>query len=321
MAIYSKTHKNKPKPRSPILILTASIAIIVLLYLLSSLIFTNGSSFSGSNNLENIVGKSKNHHGRERYLYWGNRIDCPGKHCGSCEGLGHQESSLRCALEEAMFLQRTFVLPSRMCINPIHNKKGILHQSNNASLEEMFMECKDRNNRSAIMLKYSFLPSMAAKKLRDAAEKIKSLLGDYDAMHVRRGDKLKTRKDRFGVDRVLHPHLDRDTRPEFIICRIARWVPHGRTLFIASNERTPGFFSPLSVRYKLAYASNFSTILDPLIRNNYQLFIIERLIVMGATTVIRTFKEDDTDLSLTDDPKKNTKAWQIPVYTKDGPGC
>ncbi|KAK3043772.1 hypothetical protein RJ639_001968 [Escallonia herrerae] len=421
MAIYSKTHKNKPKPRSSILILTASIAIIVLLYLLSSLIFTNGPSFSGSNNLENIVGKSKNHHGRERYLYWGNRIDCPGKHCGSCEGLGHQESSLRCALEEAMFLQRTFVLPSRMCINPIHNKKGILHQSNNASLEEMwsasscpmdslydmdiisnsipvildnsktwyqvlatsmklgargvahlegvsrielketsrysnillinrtasplswFMECKDRNNRSAIMLPYSFLPSMAAKKLRDTAEKIKSLLGDYDAMHVRRGDKLKTRKDRFGVDRVLHPHLDRDTRPEFIICRIATWVPHGRTLFIASNERTPGFFSPLSVsyagceelvsigcgvsvisqtgKYKLAYASNFSTILDPLIENNYQLFMIERLIVMGARTVIRTFKEDDTDLSLTDDPKKNTKAWQIPVYTKDGPGC
>lgn len=34
------------------------------------------------------------------------------------------------------------------------------------------MECKDRNNRSSILLPYSFLPSMAAGKLREAAEKV-----------------------------------------------------------------------------------------------------------------------------------------------------
>lgn len=92
-------------------------------------------------------------------------------------------------------------------------------------------------------------------------------------------------------------------------------------LFIASNERTPGFFSPLAARYKLAYSSNYSSILDPLIENNYQLFMLERLVMMGAKTFIRTFKEDDSDLSLTDDPKKNTKKWQIPVYTMEGKGC
>ncbi|KAL4607451.1 hypothetical protein ACB092_09G175200 [Castanea dentata] len=289
-------------------------------------------------------------------------------------------------------------MPSRMCINPIHNKKGILHHSNNISSEERwaasscamdslydmdlisdtvpvildnsklwyqvlstsmklgprgvahveginrvelkedihysnlllinrtasplswFMECKDRNNRSAIMLSYSFLPSMASKELRDAADKIKALLGDYDAIHVRRGDKIKNRKDRFGVERSLHPHLDRDTRPEFILRRIKKWIPPGRTIFIASNERTPGFFSPLSVSYKLAYSSNYSRILDPLIKNNYQLFIVERVIIMGAKTSIKTFKEDETTLSLTDDPKKNTKSWQIPVYTIDEEG-
>lgn len=290
-------------------------------------------------------------------------------------------------------------MPSRMCINPIHNEKGILHHLSNISIEERwaasscamdslydldlisntipvildnskvwyhvlstsmklrsrgvahvegvsrgdlkgnklysdillinrtasplswFMECKDRNNRSAVMLPYSYLPSMAAKKLRDAAQKIMGLLGDYDAIHVRRGDILKTRKDRFGVGRTLHPHLDRDTRPEFILCRIAKWVPHGRMLFIASNERTPGFFSPLSVRYKLAYSSNYSSILDPLVENNYQLFMIERFILMGAKTYVRTYKENDRDLSLTDDPKKNTKTWQIPVYTRDKEEC
>lgn len=77
---------------------------------------------------------------------------------------------------------------------------------------------------------------------------IKAQLGDYDAIHVRRGDKLKTRKDRFGVERIQFPHLDRDTRPEFILRRIENKIPRGRTLFIGSNERTPGFFSPLAVR-------------------------------------------------------------------------
>ncbi|KAL7169306.1 hypothetical protein ACSBR2_034372 [Camellia fascicularis] len=400
MAIHRAPKTNK-KPRSPVFILTISISAIALLYLLSSLNSTNGFSFSSAKTLKNLVVKTHQRpfNASEKYLYWGNRIDCPGKNCETCAGLGHQESSLRCALEEAMFLQRTFVMPSRMCINPIHNNKGLLHQSDNANSEERwaasscamdslydlelisntvpvvldnsetwhlalstslklgsrgmahvqkitrvdlkeksqysnillinrtasplawFMECKDRKNHTATMLPYSFLPSMAAQKLRHAAEKIKVLLGDYDAIHVRRGDILKTRKDRFGVDRSVHPHVDRDTRPEFILCRISKWVPPGRTLYIASNERTPGFFSPLSVRYKLAYSSNYSSILDPLIENNYQLFMIERLIMMGAKTFIRTFKEDDTDLSLTDDPKKNTKTWQIPVYTMDGEGC
>ncbi|GLT28018.1 hypothetical protein SLA2020_029770 [Shorea laevis] len=395
-----KTLKPKLTSKSQIPTILICVAAIFLLYLLCSIDFTSGFSLFSQKTLGNVKkSKEKRQHTvHEKYLYWGNRIDCPGKHCESCEGLGHQESSLRCAIEEAMFLKRVFVMPSRMCINPIHNQKGILHQSKDASAEERwaanscamdslydidlisntvpvildnsktwyqilstsmklgdrgvahvegvsrvdleenshysnlllinrtasplswFMECKDRNNHNAIMLPYSFLPSMAAENLRNAADKIKALLCDYDAMHVRRGDKIKTRKDRFGVERSLHPRMDRDTRPEFILRRIQKWVPPGRTLFIASNERTPGFFSPLSVRYKLAYSSNFSHILDPVIENNYQLYMVERLIMMGAKTFIRTFKEDDTDLSLTDDPKKNTKVWQIPVYTLDEEG-
>ncbi|KAM7259020.1 hypothetical protein ACFE04_014761 [Oxalis oulophora] len=404
--IDNKTQKSKPtKPKSSpskLFLITLILTLIVLVFIFSSNNddFTNWVSFSPPKTLHNLINPNtqmmkKVHTLNDNYLYWGNRIDCPGKHCDSCEGLGHQESSLRCALEEAMFLKRTFVMPSRMCINPIHNKKGILHHSSNANQEEgwtasscsmeslydielisetvpvildnskmwhrvmstsmkleaqgiahvagvsrvdlkedshynnlllinrtasplsWFMECKDRKNRSAIMLPYSFLPSMAASKLRDAADKIKVQLGDYDAIHVRRGDKIKTRKDRFGVARSLHPHLDRDTRAEFILRRIAKWVPPGRTLFIASNERTPGFFSPLAVRYRMAYSSNYSEILDPVIENNYQLFMIERLIMMGAKTFIRTFKEDDTDLALTDDSKKNTKVWKIPVYTME----
>ncbi|KAK4272439.1 hypothetical protein QN277_020999 [Acacia crassicarpa] len=397
---YHRTAKPKQiKIRSLLLLLALTISATAFFFLFSSLLSTYGSSSSSFNSLPIMLKRRHHRTGHDKYLYWGRKIDCPGKHCDSCEGLGHQESSLRCALEEALYLHRIFVMPSRMCINPLHNKKGILHQSSEASSEEMweknscamdslydmdlisstipvildnseewlevlttamkleargvahvegvsradlkdnnhysylllinrtasplswFMECKDRNNRSAIMLPYSFLPSMAAEKLREAADKIKALLGDYDAMHVRRGDKMKTRKDRFGVIKTLHPHLDRDTRPEFILCRIAKWVPPGRTLFIASNERTPGFFSPLSVRYKLAYSSNYSKILDPVVENNYQLFMIERLVLMGAKTFIKTFKEDETTLSLTGDPKKNNKNWQEPVYTADQHTC
>ncbi|XP_039122130.1 LOW QUALITY PROTEIN: uncharacterized protein LOC120258760 [Dioscorea cayenensis subsp. rotundata] len=401
MAI-SKKSKQKPRSRVLLLVITA-IAIACFWLLYSSSIPSLGFSFSSPaaavNWVENGTREKEDGMGSSgKYFVLGNRVDCPRKHCDSCEGLGHQESSLRCALEEALFLKRVFVMPSRMCINPIHNKKGILHHSSNATSEERwtanscamdslydldlisetvpvildnskmwyrilstsmklgsrglvhvegtdkvdlrdntiysnvllinhtasplswFMECKDRNNRSSITLPYSFLPKMAARKLRDAADKIKELLGDYDAIHVRRGDKIKTRKDRFGVDRTLHPHLDRDTRPEFIGRRIEKWIPKGHTLFIASNERTPSFFSPLSDRYRLAYSSNYSDILDQVVENNYQLFIIERLILAGAKTFVRTFKEDENDLSLTDDPKKNTKKWQIPVYTIDGEG-
>ncbi|KAJ1297003.1 hypothetical protein BS78_01G345300 [Paspalum vaginatum] len=370
-----------PPARTLLTAFAAAVALAVLCLLSSSPAASlSGSWRSGARN-------------GDKYLYWGGRIDCPGKHCSSCAGLGHQESSLRCALEEALFLGRTFVMPSRMCLSSVHNTKGVLPRSgtskqrweeNSCAMESLydidqisrtvpvildnskkwhdmvsrsmklevggvvrvtgvsrdelkqnplystaliinrtasplawFMECKDRKNRSSVMLSYKFLPSMPAKQLKDAANKMKEILGDYDAIHVRRGDLLKNRKDRFGVERSLHPHLDRDTRPEYITKRIAKWIPPGRTLFIASNERTPGFFSLLSDRYKLAYSSNFSSILDPIIENNYQLFLAERLMMQGAKTFVKTMREFDSDLTLCDDPKKNTKVWQRPVYTDD----
>ncbi|ONL98364.1 hypothetical protein Zm00014a_017529 [Zea mays] len=419
-----------PPARTLLTAFAAAVALAILCFLSSSPTATlSGSWRSGARS-------------GDKYLYWGSRVDCPGKHCGSCAGLGHQESSLRCALEEALFLGRIFVMPSRMCLSSLHNTKGIIQngattkqrwEESSCAMESLydidqisrtvpvildnsknwhdivsrsmklevggvahvqgisrgelkqnsiystaliinrtasplawFMECKDRKNRSSVMLSYNFLPSMPAEKLRNAANKtsdwakrelssrhmprdiyrfvtcqayirfgiiyiagydaapksvppfqMKEILGDYDAIHVRRGDLLKNRKDRFGVERSLHPHLDRDTRPEYIRKRIAQWIPPGRTLFIASNERTPGFFSPLSDRYKLAYSSNFSSILEPIIENNYQLFMVERLMMQGAKTFIKTMREFGSDLTLCDDPKKNTKVWQKPVYTDD----
>lgn len=377
--------KTRVPPLPPARTLLTAFAAVVALAILCFLSSSPTATLSGS-------WRSGARSG-DKYLYWGSRVDCPGKHCGSCAGLGHQESSLRCALEEALFLGRIFVMPSRMCLSSLHNTKGIIQsgattkqrwEESSCAMESLydidqisrtvpvildnsknwhdivsrsmklevggvahvqgisrgelkqnsihstaliinrtasplawFMECKDRKNRSSVMLSYNFLPSMPAEKLRNAANKMKEILGDYDAIHVRRGDLLKNRKDRFGVERSLHPHLDRDTRPEYIRKRIAQWIPPGRTLFIASNERTPGFFSPLSDRYKLAYSSNFSSILEPIIENNYQLFMVERLMMQGAKTFIKTMREFGSDLTLCDDPKKNTKVWQKPVYTDD----
>lgn len=39
--------------------------------------------------------------------------------------------------------------------------------------------------------------------------------------------------------------------------------------------------------------------------------------MQGARTFIKTFKEDEGDLFLTDDPKKTSNNWQIPVYTDE----
>ncbi|CAN1318866.1 hypothetical protein LINPERPRIM_LOCUS30989 [Linum perenne] len=379
MATIPKPQKVKPKLRSSIPNLLILVSAIGIICIYTCLISTNEFSINSITFIKRIMRPKRSrriHTLHDKYLYWGFGIDCPGIHCDcdSCQGFGHQESSLRCALQEALFLNRTFIMPSRMCISPIHNQKGILHHSakwksrscNMASLYDIdfmsetvpvmldnsiewfhvvsiamklgsrgiahvrgvsrfelkqgtqytnmllinrtanplswFMECKERSrsNHSDVVLPNSFLPSVAAERLRDAADMIIAKLGEYDAIHVRRGDKVRTRKDRYGVVRSLNPHLDRDTRPEYILKRIEKWVPTGRTIFIASNERTPGFFSPLAIRYKLAYSSNYSKILEPLIQNNYELFMVERLVMMGAKTIIKTFKEDDVDLSLTD---------------------
>ncbi|KAH0912244.1 hypothetical protein HID58_035565 [Brassica napus] len=139
MATMSKPQRTKPTSRSQRLVLLC-IVIFASLLLLSSVISTGKLGLPYQQTLIDYFVRSsrgkREHTLSEKYLYWGNRIDCPGKNCETCAGLGHQESSLRCALEEAMFLNRTFVMPSGMCINPIHNKKGILNRSDNKTTEE-----------------------------------------------------------------------------------------------------------------------------------------------------------------------------------------
>ena len=109
MATMSKPQRTKPTSRSQRLVLLC-IVIFACLLLLSSVISTGKLGLPYQQTLIDYFVRSprgkREHTLSEKYLYWGNRIDCPGKNCETCAGLGHQESSLRCALEEALFLNR-----------------------------------------------------------------------------------------------------------------------------------------------------------------------------------------------------------------------
>ncbi|KAL6180482.1 hypothetical protein ACLB2K_047145 [Fragaria x ananassa] len=88
-----------------------------------------------------------------------------------------------------------------------------------------------------------------------------------------------------GVEKTLSPHLDRDTHALSLFSAELKNVSHLDELFILLQMKghQDSFHRSPSVRYKLAYSSNYSRILEPLIENNYQLFMIERLILMGPS--------------------------------------
>ncbi|KMZ71026.1 hypothetical protein ZOSMA_18G01250 [Zostera marina] len=395
-----KTCKTQRKPISLILVLPLFLSLFVgvAFWAISSYSFDLllPFQFKHTSIPTGVLGGEIPDWSEKKYLYWGNGIDCPGNHRDSCQDLFYQELSFRCALEEAMYLKRIFVMPSRMYINSIyHNKKAILHTSAHADFNESwaesscamnslydlelisrtvpvvlddskmwdqillksvelgkrgmasvegisrydlkdktiysdtflinrtanylswFIECKDHNNGMSTSLPYSFLPLMAARKLRIVADKIKEQLGVYDAIHVYHGNKMETRNHDHnnGVAQTLHLHINMDTRLEFIQRRIKKWTSSGRILFIASNVKTPRFFSPLASRYKLAYSSNYSNLIDPIIENNYQLIMIERLVLIGAKHLIKATMEDNFSLTNELINKKNIKNRQIPIYS------
>lgn len=68
-------------------------------------------------------------------------------------------------------------------------------------------------------------------------------------------------------------------------------------------------------RYKLAYSSNYSNLIDPIIENNYQLIMIERLVLIGAKHLIKATMEDNFSLTNELINKKNIKNRQIPIYS------
>jgi hypothetical protein len=62
-----------------------------------------------------------------------------------------------------------------------------------------------------------------------------------------------------------------------------------------------GNINDLVLRYRIMRACNFSEKLSPLIKNNYQLFIVERMVLLGAKVLVKTWKENAGDISLSDE--------------------
>ncbi|CAI7784765.1 unnamed protein product [Closterium sp. NIES-53] len=125
--------------------------------------------------------------------------------------------------------------------------------------------------------------------------------GDFDAVHVRRGDKLRPE---------FWPHLDHDTRPDALLEKLPRFVAPGRTLYIATNEKTPGFFDPLKAIYTIRMFQDFhylwapgtpwydgyTRLLGPDPKMDaYMEVIIEYTILRSASVTVETFND------LTDD--------------------
>ncbi|GJP30570.1 hypothetical protein CLOM_g4097 [Closterium sp. NIES-68] len=71
----------------------------------------------------------------QRFLYYGDVIDSTTTDCGS---VNEQHSSLRCAMEEALLTNRTFVLPRHICIRPAFNIDAA--RIVNTSQTEMLLE-------------------------------------------------------------------------------------------------------------------------------------------------------------------------------------
>ncbi|KAH7315497.1 hypothetical protein KP509_21G051800 [Ceratopteris richardii] len=67
---------------------------------------------------------------------------------------------------------------------------------------------------------------------------------DFDAIHVVRGEKARN-KD-------LWPNLDSDTTPESLVAKLSDEIDTNRYLYIATDEREPGYFDAVKDTFKQA---------------------------------------------------------------------
>eukprot|EP00271_Cylindrocystis_brebissonii_P008623 TRINITY_DN2307_c0_g1_i1.p1 TRINITY_DN2307_c0_g1~~TRINITY_DN2307_c0_g1_i1.p1 ORF type:complete len:413 (-),score=45.92 TRINITY_DN2307_c0_g1_i1:403-1641(-) len=300
---------------------------------------------------------------RPSFLYYGDMIDEPRV---KCSGLNHQTSSLRCALEEASLLNRTFVLPDKMCLQARHNEptglglpneglattvplaslfdldalnRSLLGGVVSVSSDEWLQLKSERGHlfaESNASLPYSDLaetpefqeaevihrnagdfwltlcwtrqldgrPPFQAPKyalpLYDAAAAMARKMGDFDFVHVRRGDKVKlTHK------KTIYPHLDRDTRPAAMLRKLRKWIPKGRIIYLATDETSKGFFDPLLKWYDIRRPVDFLDILKPpVVTTNYHLFAVEKLLSTHARVHVGTYRgESASGYVLCEDPR------------------
>eukprot|EP00611_Tribonema_gayanum_P001298 TRINITY_DN1095_c0_g1_i1.p1 TRINITY_DN1095_c0_g1~~TRINITY_DN1095_c0_g1_i1.p1 ORF type:complete len:384 (+),score=52.27 TRINITY_DN1095_c0_g1_i1:389-1540(+) len=118
-------------------------------------------------------------------------------------------------------------------------------------------------------------------------------------LHVRRGDKV--------TDPTLqprYPNLDHETSPAGILETIQQHVPHGSTLYIATNEPDPvTYFKPLEEHYVLQSLAHLTDVLDSSQFLRSTLGVVDYTILDRCPMMIPTFRTEksrgfDTALSL-----------------------
>ncbi len=138
-------------------------------------------------------------------------------------------------------------------------------------------------------------PSLADLRLRSsvrvvalAAEVAKRLsergYGRFAAVHVRRGDRLAERQ-----------YPSRSTGPAAVARNLRReGVVGGSVVFLASDERRAGFWTPLAERFQLVRYADFPSLAELVspadggLPDNYLLYQVEREVMKAAAVWIET---------------------------------
>ncbi len=140
------------------------------------------------------------------------------------------------------------------------------------------------------------LPPAAA--VLERCRSVMGELGQYCAMHVRRGDVLAM-KDQY-------PNVDRDTRPDRILATLRRHLAPQAKVYVMTNERERDFFAPLRAEFQVFQYVDFPPLrelIDSASPDNFLLFEIEKLLFEGASTRVHTFThpEGGERIALTSD--------------------
>ncbi|KAG5191985.1 hypothetical protein JKP88DRAFT_294291 [Tribonema minus] len=216
--------------------------------------------------------------GSKRYLLWTRNLQDFGA------GHSHKWFSLSCALWEAYSLNRTLVLDTFVGMN------------NTESLKKL---------PAGGMLYHDFLQDCGKPGILRQPQ---SIYG-YQICHRSDTPDSMGFVNEPGVDYNLpkefrYPNLDHETSPAGILETIQQHVPHGSTLYIATNEPDPvTFFKPLEEHYVLQSLAHLTDVLDSSQFLRSTLGVVDYTILDRCPMMIPTFRTEksrgfDTVLSL-----------------------
>ncbi|KAE9462339.1 hypothetical protein C3L33_05759, partial [Rhododendron williamsianum] len=150
-----------------------------------------------------------------KYLYYSRGGDY-------CKGMNHYLWSFLCALGEAQYLNRTFVMDLSICLSATHTATK-----------------KDEEGKD-FRFYYDF------EHLKEASEIVEEgeFLKDWKKWD-------NTHKKKKIPNKELWPHLDADTWPDALVTKLQGIVQPWRNLYIATNEPFYYYFDKLRSHYKV----------------------------------------------------------------------